>query len=342
MNASPPTHNAKARWPAEWEPHSATWLSWPRNADTWPRNLAQAQAEFADFVRVIAEVEPVKLLCGGDARETASRFVGNVPNVELIDLPTNDAWMRDYGPTFVEQAGQATVIDWTYNAWGGKYPPFDNDAQVALAAATRLQIPTVSIQRVIEGGALEGNGAGVVMTTRSCLLNPNRSGPRAEKEIDALLKEQLGANEIWWLEGGDMVGDDTDGHIDQIARFISADTILVSSEQNSGDPNYQTFRRAQEQLLEFSTRHQGRMQVIELPMPSAVMMFGVRLPASYANFYFANGIVIVPQFDDPNDEHAIKLLRTLLPDRKVIPLASRNLSVGLGSFHCLSQQQPKF
>ena len=328
------------RWPAEWEPHTATWLSWPRNPDTWPKNLRAAQQEFAAFIRAVAEVETVNLLCGGDAMQSARAAVGGIRNVELIDIQTNDAWIRDYGPTFVNRDNKQVVVDWTYNAWGGKYPPFDQDAKIAEKIATRLNCAAIKVDRVIEGGALEGNGAGLVMTTESCLLNENRSGKSAKAQIESILKQRLGANEILWLSGGDIAGDDTDGHIDQIARFVSEKTIVVCVEKNRDDVNFETFQLASRELKQFNAVHGNQFEIVDLPMPGPVMFDGVRLPAGYANFYLANGIVIVPQFDDPADEIAVSLLKSVFPDRQAIALPSRNLSVGLGSFHCLSQQQP--
>jgi len=323
-------------FPAEWECHEATWLTWPHNSDTWPHNLAAAQSEFETFVRTIAETETVRLLSDDAIRpDLESRFKGH-SKIELIRIPTNDSWIRDYGPTFVkDQSSQKLVgINWIYNCWGEKYPPFDFDVKAAERILIHAGLEQLPSEIILEGGAIETNGLGVCLSTRSCLFNSNRrnSSHRANVSDDEILNElsiKTGCKSIILVDPEPIEGDDTDGHIDQIARFVSPRILVVSISQ------MECVKRALE-----ATGLGQEIETIEIPEPGVIQLFDFVLPASYANFYFANGIVIVPQFGVPNDEIALKILADLLPERDVIGLPSRNLSVGLGSFHCLSQQQP--
>ena len=382
------------RWPAEWEPHAATWLSWPRNPATWPDHFEPVPGEFAQLVRTIAQFEPVNLLAGGEAvMRQARELVGDLPNVKLHDIETNDAWCRDHGPTFLSvQSPQSNVqsqgkndlglgtldsglapalIDWEYNAWGGKYPPFDLDNQVPRKIAAVQGRRVFSPGIILEGGAIEGNGEGVLLTTESCLLNPNRNPHLSRAQTEQYLRNYLGVKEIWWLTGGEIAGDDTDGHIDQIARFVGPRTLVVSVCDDPSDENYDP---TQQNLAELKTiagwdKHHrdsddapahrsapstpvGRRsvadaselvppyEVIPLPLPGPKYVGDQRLPAGYANFIFVNGGLIVPTYDDPADQVAIDTLQRLLPDRRVVGSPSLNLVWGLGSFHCLSQQEP--
>lgn len=320
-------------FPAEWEHHEATWLTWPHNAETWPNNLAAAQAEFETFVRTIAETEFVRLLTHeGVQADLESRFAGH-PKIELIPIPTNDSWIRDYGPTFVwEKASQKVVgINWIYNCWGEKYPPFDLDVKVAERILRHAGVKRVDSQLILEGGAIEINGEGVCISTRSCLFHSNRNARFSNEEILDELTDKTGCQTIILVDPKPIDGDDTDGHIDQVARFLDRRKLVVSSSQ------MESVRLALDQS-EFDSSCE--IEAFSLPDPGVIKLFNVVLPASYANFYFANETVIVPQFHVPADEIALEMLSDLLPDRNVIGLPSVNLSAGLGSFHCLSQQQP--
>ncbi|MCA9104271.1 MAG: agmatine deiminase family protein [Planctomycetales bacterium] len=329
------------RWPAEFSPHDATWVSWPRNAETWPNNLALSQSEHATFVRTIADFEKVHVLAGGDARETAERALGDHPNIELVDIPTNDAWARDHAPTFVLDEDQRLVaINWIFNAWGGKYPPFDNDQAAGSLIAKHLGCGLVRSDKVFEGGAIETNGEGLLLTTRSCALDPIRNPGITAEEFESIFRSLLGVDRIAWLPGDPIIGDDTDGHIDQIARFVDRHRVLVAVQQETDDPNHAPLQGNWNELHAWNEREQAGLELIELPMPGPVELFGVRLPASYANFYIANSLVLVPQFDDPRDDYALGLLKDLFPKRQVIGSPARNLVVGLGSIHCMTQQQP--
>jgi agmatine deiminase len=293
---------------------------------------------------VLAEYETVNILAGGEETLAQARsLVGSFKNVVLHDIPTNDAWCRDHGPTFLSSANAEkplALVDWQYNAWGGKYPPFDLDNQVPQQIASlqgrRVFFPGV----VLEGGAIEGNGRGCILTTESCLLNPNRNAGFTKDRAEQYLRDYLAAKKILWLGGGEIMGDDTDGHIDQIARFVNPTTLVVSVCYDPGDENFAPTHQNIRELLALTDEDGRKFEIVPLRMPQAMFCSNQRLPASYVNFLIANGLVVVPQFGDPADEEAIATLRTLMPDRDVRGCPSRKLAWGLGSFHCLSQQEP--
>ena len=332
------------RWPAEWEPHRATWLAWPHRLDSWPGHFDPVRPQMAKFVRAVADFERVNLLAGGyDVMHSARLWVGDHPNVALQNIPTDDAWCRDYGPVFLQATDESppALIDWQYNAWGGKYPPFDQDNAVPQRIAKLMGYQRFAPGIVLEGGSIEGNGAGLLLTTERCLLNPNRNPGMTRQQIERTLHDFLGVKKAIWLSGDGMAGDDTDGHIDQLARFVGPDTVVAAVEDDPADENYGPLQENYV-LLQTATDLQGRrLQVVPLPMPRPKFQSDQRLPASYCNFYLANGVCVVPQFDDPADEQAVAVLRSLLPDRQVIGLPALDLNFGLGAFHCLSQQQPE-
>jgi len=339
------------RWPAEWAPQASVWLSWPRNPNTWPDHFGPVPAEFAQFVHLLAEYEPVNILAGGrDVMEQARSLVGKLKNVTLYDIPTNDAWCRDHGPTFLSRPASAgasaanslpsALIDWQYNAWGGKYPPFDLDNDVPRRIAELQGRRRFDPGIVLEGGAIDGNGRGCILTTESCLLNPNRNGDISRERIEGCLRDYLAAKKVLWLTGGEIAGDDTDGHIDQIARFVNPTTVVVSLCEDRSDENYEPTQQNRREL-EAMTDQDGRpLTVIPLMLPRPLYCDEQRLPAGYCNFLIANGVVIVPQFGEEADEEAIRTLQPLFPDRDVRLSPSLDLVWGLGSFHCLSQQEP--
>ena len=296
--------------PAEWAPHAATWLAWPHNRRTWPGKFEPIPDVWADLVRTLAQYEQVNILAGGDAvMDEARRLVGHVPGVTLHDIRTNDAWARDHGPTFLsaKQDLPPALVDWEYNAWGGKYPPFDADnrvpEQIARLQGRRRFTPGI----IMEGGAIDGNGCGTLLTTEQCLLNPNRNPGLSRAELERYLADYLGVRHVIWLKEG-IVGDDTDGHIDELARFVNPTTVVASLESDPDDENHAALQ-ANFDLLSLAHDQDGRqLEVIALPMPRAMYHDGQRLPASYMNFYIANGVVIVPQFDDPADAVATRYL----------------------------------
>jgi agmatine deiminase len=345
--------------PAEWQPQAATWVSWPHNEETWPENLAEAQAEFVALVKAISEVQPVKVLAAEKAFTQASEKLKPIANVEIVQIPTNDAWARDYAPTFVlneskpaplldakrhdsENSQPLVALDWEYNAWGGKYPPFDQDQLVATRIAHYLGIPVVSPSLCFEGGGIEVNDSGIMLCTKSCALHPNRNPGMSRDEIEAIFRHHLGVNHIIWLSGDAVEGDDTDGHIDQLARFTDDRTVVYAWSDDKHDPqrtglseNLNDLRSGLEAI------GCGGHRLIPLPIPSPMELHGRKIPASYCNFLICNGLVIVPQFNQPVfDAQAMRILEPLFPQHRVKGLDSLNLTVGLGSFHCLSQQQP--
>jgi agmatine deiminase len=339
------------RWPAEWDRHASTWLSWPKNLATWPDHFEPVPGEFAQFVRTLAQFEPVNILAGGEVvMRQARELVGDLENVKLHDIETNDAWCRDHGPTFLsrgqgsgvrgQESGERGLVDWEYNAWGGKYPPFDKDNEVPRKIAElqgrRRFVPGI----ILEGGAIDGNGLGTVLTTKTCLLNPNRNPQLTQSDVERYLRNYLGAKKVLWLTGGEIAGDDTDGHIDQIARFVGPRTVVVSLCDSPGDDNHDPSHLNWSELSQMTDQDGQALTLVPLPLPQAKYVDGQRLPAGYCNFVFANGGVVVPQFDDPADAEAIAVLQKLLPDRRVVGSPSLNLIWGLGSFHCLSQQEP--
>jgi len=329
------------RWPAEWEPHRGTLLAWPHNRESWPGKFEPIPGVYRQLVETLAHFEPVHINAApGPVLDEAQRLVGNLANVTLHPIPTNDAWARDHGPTFLQSStgGEWSAVDWNYNAWGGKYPPWDDDQQVPARLAERLGFARFSPGIIMEGGAIDGNGAGLVLTTTECLLNPNRNPHLSREQTETYLRDYLGSKKILWLDHG-IAGDDTDGHIDELARFVSARKVLAASEENKADENYAALQANLMALCEMTDIDGNLLEVVPLPMPSPLYQDDQRLPASYCNFYIANGAVLVPQFGDRRtDPIALEILKESFPEREIIPLPALDLVWGLGAFHCISQQ----
>ena len=332
------------RMPAEWEPHAATWLSWPqREGISFPESFDRVLPALRAMVEAIIESEQVCInVCNG-AHEAEARAVLNGLSMERVTfhrIQTNEPWCRDHGPIFLARDvdPKLAIVDWDYNAWGNKYPPFDLDEVVPARVAQILDLPVFYPHMILEGGSIDVNGAGALLTTESCLMNKNRNPNLSRDEIEQCLRDYFGVQEILWLGEG-IEGDDTDGHIDDLARFVSENTVVTVVEENREDNNYEPL---QENLARLRAMKTGddKIDVITLPMPKKIMREGQRLPASYANFYIANTCVLVPTFADPADEIALSILQKLFPDRRVIGIDCRELIWGLGTFHCLTQQQP--
>jgi agmatine deiminase len=268
-------------------------------------------------------------------------MVGQIENVFLHDVPTNDAWIRDHGPTFLSgPAGRKpALVSWEYNAWGGKYPPFDADNAVPgrIAEITGRHVFHPGI--VMEGGAIDSDGQGLFLAARSCLTDPNRNPGTDTQEIERYLADYLGAKRTIWIDGS-LAGDDTDGHVDQLARFVGPSTVVVPVERKVGDENYASLQRTASQLRQETDLAGRPLRVVELPMPAPVFFDGNRAPACYANFYVTSRVVIVPQYDDPADEEGLEILQSVFPDRRAVGLPARDLVWGLGAFHCATQQEP--
>ncbi len=331
------------RLPAEWEPHAATWLAWPHKLETWPGKFEPIPHVWARLVSTLAEFEPVHICAGGEAvMAEARRLIGAVRNVVLHDIPTDDVWARDHGAMFL--SGPASLppalVDWQYNAWGGKYPPYDLDNAVPAHMAELTGRRRFSPGIILEGGAIDGNGAGTLLTTEECLLNPNRNPQLSRADVERYLRDYCCAQKILWLGGG-ISGDDTDGHIDELARFVAATTVVAALEDDPRDENYEPLRDNYRRLTAFSDTLGRPLEVIPIPMPRPLYFNDQRLPASYMNFYIANGVVIVPQFDDLADRVAVETLARLFPGRQIRGLDAVDLVWGLGAFHCITQQQPQ-
>jgi agmatine deiminase len=337
------------RMPAEWEPHRGTWLSWPHKEASWPGKFESVPGIFADMVRVLADREEVHINVAGPAMEAAVRSLladagAGSGNVFFHHNPTNDAWCRDHGPIFLERTREGVreqaIVDWGFNAWGGKYPPYDLDDVVPSRIGAELGLPVFEPGIVMEGGALDVNGRGTLLTTESCLLNPNRNPQLDRGEIEQYLRGYLGVTHILWLGDG-IAGDDTDGHVDDITRFVDPRTVVTVVEDDPADENYEPLQANLERLRGMTDQDGRPLRVVTLPMPRALYHEGQRLPASYANFYIANGVVLLPTYDPPRDEEAAATLAGLFPGREIVGMNAADLVWGLGAFHCVTQQWPR-
>jgi agmatine deiminase len=335
------------RMPAEWEPHEATWLAWPHKEASWPERIERIHPVYAQFVAELARSETVHISVNDAAAEQAARAhlaaAAAVGDIRFHHFPTNDAWCRDHGAIFVTRtvAGrrELAATKWLYNAWGDKYPPYDLDNQIPARMAAALGVPLFSGGMVLEGGSIEVDGNGLLLTSEQCLLNENRNPDLARDEIERRLKRMFGVHTVLWLGDG-IVGDDTDGHIDDIARFVAPATVLTAIEDDPADENYAVL---QENLARLQTMRDaaGRpLTILTLPMPPAQEIDGQRLPASYANYYLSNDAVIVPFYGHDNDRRAAEVLAGCFPTRRVVGIDCRDIIWGLGAWHCLSQQVP--
>jgi agmatine deiminase len=330
--------------PAEWEPHSATWVSFPHNEISFADSLMSARGSFVEAVYWLSRGEDVHVNVNDEAAEKLLRAMlderGVGGNVFIHHLVTDDAWCRDHGAIFLKHkvSGDIVATDWSFNAWGKKYP-YSHDERVARRMAAELHLRCYSSTLVLEGGAIETDGDGVLLTTESCLLNPNRNPELTKKDIEVILRETFGFAKILWLAEG-IAGDDTDGHIDDITRFVNPITIVTAREDDPRDINFVPLQKNYERLQSASDINNEPYTIVLLPMPEALYHGSDRLPASYANFYIANSVVLVPTFGCPQDECALEILTDCFQGREVIGIDARAIVVGRGSFHCLTQQVP--
>lgn len=330
--------------PAEWATQESIWLSWPHNPDTWPMEVIhEAQTEYVAFIAEISKHQKVNINVNDESTVTQiqtllSTIEHHSESVIYHLHPTNDSWIRDHGPDFIinTTTKQKLVLDWKYNAWGDKYPPYDLDNEIPTSVAEALDLPQLSIDMVLEGGSVDFNGEGVVLTTIECLLNPNRNPNLSKEEIETTLKTYYGCNTVIWLKG-ELIGDDTDGHIDNIARFVNKDTILCAWEEDENHPNATCLTWN----YDFLEKNHPEFKLIKLPMPDTYVLNGLTLPCSYANFLIINNAVLVPQYGCEKDKEALNIIKKHFPDRKTIGLSAKYLIWGQGSFHCLSKQEPK-
>ena len=333
------------RMPAEWEPHEATWLSWPRRETiSFPGTFDRVLPTFRTMVGTLIESEPVFInVCNGAHEAEAMQVLRDLDQsrITFYRIPTNEPWCRDHGPIFLTRKDdpRLAIVDWDYNAWGGKYPPCDLDDVVPTRVAEILNLPVFYSHMVLEGGSIDVNGAGALLTTESCLLNKNRNPQLTQPQIEMRLRDFFGVHQILWLGDG-IEGDDTDGHIDDLARFVGKRSVVAVVEENPADSNYEPLRKNLERMQGMKIGGEP-LEIFTLPMPKKIAREGLTLPTSYANFYIGNNCVLLPTFCDPMDEPAREILQKLFADRRVIGMDCRELIWGLGTFHCLTQQQPR-
>jgi agmatine deiminase len=344
------------RMPAEWEPHEATWLAWPHNAEDWPGKFQAIPWLYAEIVRLLAERERVHILvddakAGQRAAGILQRAGADLGQVSFHVWPTDRVWTRDSGPIFVRNGeGQVGITEWRFNAWA-KYPDWHLDDQVPGRVAALLDLPKwqpcVSLEDgserrlVLEGGSIDTNGQGILLSTEECLLSEvqQRNPGVSREQLERAFHDYLGIDQVVWLNRG-IVGDDTHGHVDDISRFVKPTTIVTAVEPNEIDPNHEPLAENLVRLKAARTPDGKQFTLVKLPLPRPVVFRGQRLPASYANFYIANGLVLVPTFHDPNDRVALNILAEVFPDREVIGIHGVDLVWGLGTLHCMTQQQP--
>ncbi len=352
--------------PAEWEPHEGTWLAWPHNLSHWPGKFEPTPLDYVQIIRALAESEKV-FVCVNDEKmeQEARKFLGKggsisfqsdgkirtrevagvsaelMKNVMFYRIPTDSSWMRDIGPIFVRdvEKGGLVALDWDFNAWGAKYKPYDQDNLVPKKVAETLGLEFREPGMVLEGGSIDVNGRGLLLTTEQCLLNKNRNPQLARGQIEDYLHKFFGAKKVLWLKEG-IDGDDTDGHIDDVARFVSPDMVVCAVETDENDENYPILKQCYEDLKKMTDLDGKPLKVVKLPMPLPVLHEGQRLPASYANFLITNKSVLVPTFECERDKEALDVLQKCFPDRKVVGIDCTDLIWGLGTIHCSSQQQP--
>jgi len=334
------------RMPAEWEPQTAVWLSWPHKRASWPGHFRPIPYKFAEIVSQISRFQEVRINLASPlqarARSLIAKAGADLSKVTLYNHPTDDAWCRDHGPIFVknDRTGEVALTDWDYNAWGDKYPPYAKDNRIPPKIACALGLRRFEKKMILEGGSIDVNGQGLLLTTEACLLNRNRNPKLTKEQIERNLRDYLGVATILWLGDG-IVGDDTDGHIDDLSRFYAVDGIVTVVEPNERDPNHRILAENSERLAALRTPAGKKFRIVELPMPRPALCEGQPLPASYANFLVVNGAVLLPTFRQPRrDAEAGEILAGCFPGREIVPIDCLELVWGLGTLHCISQQQP--
>lgn len=334
--------------PPEWAPHESTWVSWPHKRDSWPGRFEAVEPTMVRFVEALSPTETIRINVLDAEHETHVRGLleGRAASqkVRFHHFITDDAWCRDHGAIFVSRnpalGDPLLALDFLFNSWGGKYPPYDHDDAIPPQMAATLGVPCRRIDMVLEGGSIDVNGAGALITTEQCLLHPNRNPAMSRADIETVLRANLGVEHIVWLGDG-IAGDDTDGHVDDLTRFVAPDTVVTMVEPDRSDANFEALAANRERLDRVRLADGRPLRVIELRMPRPVEYQGDRLPASYANFYIGNRVVLMPAFNDPMDEPNRALLARCFPEREVIAIDCTGLVLGLGTFHCLTQQVPR-
>ena len=330
--------------PAEWEKQSATWLSWPSNQKLWPGHYHLVPAKFAEFAAAISKFQPVKINAAGKLKQEAEKLLkearADLSVIELVDIATDDVWCRDHGPIFVknDQTGELAITDWEFHGWGGKFEA-SLDNQVPQKIAKRLGLKCFSYAFELEGGGIEVTGDGRLLTTEAVQNNPNRAEGRNDAEFHQAIKEGLSIDEILWIGEG-LDNDDTDGHIDNLARFISPESIIAVTEQNKSSPNFLRLQKNLERLGQMKTKAGSKFEVVALPLPEPIHLAGRNLPPSHANFLIVNDGVLVPLYGQKSDDLAMGILQDCFPKHKMVGIDCRVLLIEGGALHCLSQQQP--
>jgi agmatine deiminase len=333
------------RMPAEWEPHSAIWLAWPHDPTTFPDRVEKVEQTYVEIVGQISESEHVNLFVKDQAMKQKAKALFkqagvNLDKVGFFVFGYADVWFRDYGPTFItNRLGELAMVRWTFNSWGGKYDELQKDSKIPEVINRKMRLKCFEPGIVLEGGSVDVNGKGALLTSEQCLLNRNRNPTLGKADIEQTLKDYLGVSHFIWLKKG-ISGDDTDGHIDDLARFVNPSTIVCAYEQNERDENYAALKENYEILQNSTDQDGGRLRVVKLPMPCAMGDEKFRLPASYTNFYIGNTALLVPLFNQKSDGVALNTLQGLFPDREVVGIDCTDLVYGFGAIHCISQQQP--
>jgi len=334
-------------FPAEFAPHASTWLSWPHKEASWPGKIDSIYPSYIAFIKTLVKFEKVNINVCDESMKLKAQTLLQAANVDLSNVqfyihPTNDAWCRDHGPAFLlnkNDASKKAIVDWNYNAWGNKYPPFDLDDVIPSKIGEALGLQVFHPGIIMEGGSVDFNGAGTVITSTACLLNPNRNPHLNQSQIEQVLMDYYGQDQVLWVDEG-IVGDDTDGHIDDTVRFVNEDTVITVIEDKKTDENYELLQHNLRQLKQMRLINGKQLNIVEIPMPDDVIWEGQRLPASYANFYIANNQVVVPTYKCGKDDIVLSIIQDSFPGREVVGIDSTDIIWGLGSFHCLSQQEP--
>lgn len=336
-------------FPAEFSKHDAVWLTWPHKEESWPGKIASIYPSYTEFIKIVAHSERICINVVDEKMRNSANKMLQLAGVDMNQVkfylhPSNDAWCRDHGPSFLirnHADSPKAIIDWNINAWGGKYPPFDLDDMIPTHIAKALNLPVFYPNIIMEGGSVDLNGAGTLMTSKSCLLNENRNPHLNQSQIEKYLCDYYGIDQVLWVSDG-IVGDDTDGHIDDTVRFVNEDTVIAVVEDNLLSANFEVLQKNLKALKKMRLLSGKQLNIVELHMPTDVIYEQQLLPASYANFYISNEHIIVPTFRCEKDDKALQIIQSCFPTRKVVGIDSTDIIWGLGSFHCLSQQEPSF
>lgn len=336
------------RLPAEWERHRATWLTWPRKESiSFPGIYGEIEETWIKLVRTISRDEQVRINVFDQKQyEEVERLIkergGEInQKIFLYENPAYEPWCRDHGPIFIKNEKEIAIVDFGYNAWGGKYPPYELDDRVPQQIGRYLGMRVFSPGIIVEGGAIDSNGQGILLASLKSIANPNRNPGISLKTIEEIFHKFLGTEKVIWLKA-EVAGDDTDGHVDQYSRFLNTKTIAAAFERNRSDSNYNSLCENLKQLSKAKDNQGKGFEIVEIPMPAPLVREGLRLPASYLNFYFTNRSLLVPVFNDPMDEKALEILQSFSPQRKVCPVPACDLVWGLGAVHCITQQEPEW